>query len=131
MSKDSQRWAAAGLGFAAAVVWTTVGAEAALTCLLAAGLFVGATIAREGGLLGRIGGAAVETRRKLQAIVPPQAPPRSARPKAKQQQQQQPQRRPQPSPPQRKPQPAAAPPRPYDHDEPSGEHVYEVANYGW
>jgi hypothetical protein len=129
MSKDTQRWAAAGLGFAAAVVWTTVGAGAALTCLLAAGLFVGATIAREGGLLGRIGGAAVETRRKLKAIVPPQAPPRSARPKATQKQQ--PQRRPEATPPQRKPEPTPAPPRPYDHDEPSGEHVYEVANYGW
>jgi hypothetical protein len=130
MSKDTQRWAAAGLGFAAAVVLTTVGAEAALTCLLAAGLFAGATIAREGGLLGRIGGAAGETRRRLQGAVPPQAPPRSARPKSKAQ----PQRRPQPAPPQRKPAPASAPApvtRPYDHDEGSGEHVYEVANYGW
>jgi hypothetical protein len=128
MSKETQRWAAAGLGFAAAVVWTTVGAEAALTCLLGAGLFVGATIVREGGLLGRLSGAAGETRRRIQAAVPPQAPPRAARPKAKQQ----PQRRPQPAPPQRKPKPEPAPVvRPFDHDEQSGEHVYEVANYGW
>lgn len=126
MSKDTQRWAAAGLGFAAAVVWTTVGTQAALTCLLAAGLFAGATIAREGGLLGRIGGAARETRRRVQAAVPPQAPRRAARTKAKQQ----PQRRPQPAAPQRKPEPAPVV-RPYDHDEPSGEHVYEVATYGW
>jgi len=128
MSKDTQRWAAAGLGFAAAVVWTTIGAGAALTCLLAAGLFAGATIVREGGLVGRIGSAAGETRRRLQAAVPPQAPPRSARPKSKAQ----PQRRPQPAPPERKPEPTPAPvTRPYDHDEVSGEHVYEVANYGW
>ena len=49
MSKETQRWAAAALGFAAAVMWTTVGAQAALTCLLAAGLCAGAAIARESG----------------------------------------------------------------------------------
>jgi hypothetical protein len=123
MSKESQRWAAAALGFAAAVMWTTVGIEAALTCLLAAGLCVGATIAREGGLVGRLTGAAAETRRRVQAAIPAPAP-RTAQPKAR--------RTPEPAPPRRKPTPSPAPvARPYDRDVPSGEHVYEVANYGW
>jgi len=124
MTKDTQKWAAASLGFAAAVIWTTVGATAALTCLLAAGLCAGVVIAREGGLVGRLTGAASETRRKLQAAVPA---PRQPAPKPA------PRRRAQATPPpRRKPAPTPAPAiRPYDHDEPSGEHVYEVANYGW
>lgn len=123
MSKETQRWAAAALGFAAAVMWTTVGAQAALTCLVAAGLCAGAAIAREGGLAGRLTGAAAETRRRLRAAVP--APTRPAAPPA-------PRRRAEAAPPRRKPAPSPKPAiRPYDHDEPSGEHVYEVANYGW
>jgi hypothetical protein len=125
MSKETQRWAAAALGFAAAVMWTTVGIEAALTCLLAAGLCAGAAIAREGGLVGRVTGAAAETRRRVQAAIP--APvPRASQPKAR--------RTAPPAPPRRKPTPSASPApvaRPYDRDVPSGEHVYEVANYGW
>jgi len=95
MSKDTRRWSAAALGFAAAVIWTTVGAQAAVTCLLAAGLCAGVVIVREGGLVGKLTGA--------QATQP----------------------RPKPTP---EPAPVV---RPYDHDESSGEHVYEVANYGW
>jgi hypothetical protein len=129
MSNDTQKWAAAALGFAVAVVWATVGAQAALTSVLAAGLCAGIVLAREGGLVARLGGVATETRRRIQAAVPA-APSRPARPE--------PRRRPQPSPAQRRqapvPAPIAAPApavRPYNHDEPSGEHVYEVANYGW
>jgi hypothetical protein len=127
MSKETQRWAAAAVGFAAAVMWTTVGVQAALTCLLAAGLCAGAVIAREGGVVGRLTGAAAGTRRRLQAAVPAPRPP-AARPT--------PRRRAQAVPPARKPKPTTSPSpapaiRPYDHDEPSGEHVYEVANYGW
>ncbi len=123
MSKETQRWAAAALGFAAAVMWTTVGVQAALACLLAAGLCAGAAIAREGGIVGRLTDAAAGTRRRLQAAVPAPARP-AARPAP---------RRAQAAPPRQKPAPAPPKPiiRPYDHDEPSGEHVYEVANYGW
>jgi len=124
MSKDTRRWTAAALGFAAAVIWTTVGAQAALTCLLAAGLCAGVVIVREGGLVGKLTGAAVETGKRLQAAVPAQkrpAPRSASRSRAQA-----------PAPPRPKPTPKAAPViRPYDHDEPSGEHVYEVANYGW
>jgi hypothetical protein len=129
MSNDTQKWAAAALGFAVAVVWATVGAQAALTSVLAAGLCAGIVLAREGGLMARLGGVATETRRRIQAAVP--APPRPARTE--------PRRRPQPAPVQRRQAPAPAPTpaapapvvRPYNHDEPSSEHVYEVANYGW
>ncbi len=128
MSNDTQKWAAAALGFAVAVVWATVGAQAALTSVLAAGLCAGIVLAREGGLVARLGGIATETRRRVQAAVP--APSRPTRPE--------PRRRPQPAPAQRRqasePAPVATPApviRPYNHDEPSGEHVYEVANYGW
>ena len=130
MTKETQRWAAAALGFAAAVMWTTVGAGAALTCLVAAGRCAGAAFAREGGLgatLGAyIGDAAAGTRRLAKAAVPAPPPARAARQQSK--------RRPQPQPErdQRRPAPAPAPVLPpYDHDVPSGEHVYEVANYGW
>ena len=122
MSKEIQRWAAAALGFAAAAMWTTVGVQAALTCLLAAGLCAGAAIAHEGGLVGRLTDVAAGTRRRLQAAVP--APTRPAARRAP--------RRDQAATPRRKPAPSPKPTiRPYDHDEPSGEHVYEVANYGW
>jgi hypothetical protein len=131
MSNDTQKWAAAALGFAVAVVWATVGAQAALTSVLAAGLCAGIVLAREGGLVARLGSVATETRRRIQAAVPA-APSRPARPE--------PRRRPQPGPAERRQEPAPAPSpvattssavRPYNHDEPSGEHVYEVANYGW
>ncbi len=123
MSKESQKWAAAALGFAAAVMWTTVGFEAALTCLLAAGLCVGAMIAREGGLVGRLTGAAAETRRRVQAAIPAPAP-RTVQAKAR--------RTPEPAPPRPKATPSPSPVAPpYDRDVASGEHVYEVANYGW
>ena len=131
MSNDSQKWAAAALGFAVAVVWATVGAQAALTSVLAAGLCAGIVLAREGGLAARLGGVATEARRRIQAAVPAPSLPTRAEPR----------RRPQPPPAQRRqapaptPAPAAPAPapvvRPYNHDEPSSEHVYEVANYGW
>lgn len=128
MSREAQRWAAAGLGFAAAVMWTTVGAGAALTCLLAAGLCAGAVVAREGGLVGRVGGVVSRSKRWVAAAVPAPAsrPERRRKP--------QPAARPTPAPTatERTPEPQPAPVvRPYDHDVPSGEHVYEVANYGW
>ena len=124
MSKDTRRWSAAALGVAAAVIWTTVGAQAALTCLLVAGLCAGVVIVREGGLVGKLTSAAVETGRRVQAAVPAQNRP-APKPAA-------PRRRAQATPPRPKPTPEPAPViRPYDHDEPSGEHVYEVANYGW
>ena len=124
MSKDTQRWLGAGLGFATAVVWTTVGAQAALTCLLAAACCAAALIAREAGTLTRTAKLAGDTRRRLQAAIPAQAParpaPRRRRPKAEA-----PRRKPAQS------RPAKPATRLYDHDEPSGEHVYEVATYGW
>jgi hypothetical protein len=127
MTKETQRWAAAALGFAAAVMWTTVGAGAALTCLLAAGLCAGAAFVRESGSLGvRLIGAVAGAKRLAQAAVPTPPPARAPR--------QQPRRRPKPQPEreQRRPEPEPAPLLPpYDHDVPSGEHVYEVANYGW
>jgi len=96
--------------------------------MLAAGLGAGIVLAREGGLVARLGGIAMETRRRVQAAVP--APSRPTRPE--------PRRRSQPEPAQRREAPVPAPvatpapvARPYNHDEPSGEHVYEVANYGW
>lgn len=125
MSRDTQRWLGAGLGFATAVVWTTVGAQAALTCLLAAACCAAALLAREAGTLTRAAKVAGDTRRRVQAAIPAQAPARSA-----------PRRRPKAEAPRRKPaQSRAAKPKPaprlYDHDEPSSEHVYEVATYGW
>jgi len=94
-----------------------------VTCLLAAGLCAGVVIVREGGLVGKLTGAAVETGRRLQAAVPAQKRPA---PKPA------PRRRAQATQPRPKPTPEPAPVvRPYDHDESSGEHVYEVANYGW
>src|SRR5689334_4574845 len=106
MSKETQRWAAAALGFAAAVMWTTVGAGAALTCLLAAGLCAGAAFAREGGvgerLAGAVAGTVAGTKRLARAAVPTPPPPRASR--------QQPKRRPQPQPRREpKPEPAAVP----------------------
>jgi hypothetical protein len=127
MSKDTRRWTAAALGFAAAVIWTTVGAQAALTCLLAAGLCAGVVIVREGGLVGRLAGAAVATGRRLQAAVPEQKRP-APKPKPEPASRRRAQA---PAPPRPKPTQPAPVIRPYDHDEPSGEHVYEVANYGW
>jgi hypothetical protein len=128
MAKDTQRWLVAGSGFAAAVVWTTVGAQAALTCLLAAAVCVAVAIAREGGTVKKAVKLAVGTRRRLQAAIPAQAPPARSAPR----------RRPKAEARRRKPvqtRPSAPAPepklRPYDHDEPSGEHVYEVATYGW
>jgi hypothetical protein len=128
MSNDTQKWSAAALGFAVAVVWATVGAQAALMSVLAAGLGAGIVLAREGGLLARVGGIATETRRRVQAAVPAPSRPTRAEPR----------RRPQPAPAQRRQAPVQGPVatpapvvRPYNHDEPSGEHVYEVANYGW
>jgi hypothetical protein len=126
MSRETQRWAAAAFGFAAAVMWTTVGAGAALTCLIGAGLCAGAAIAREGGLgLGdRLNGVVAGTKRLAQAAVPTPPPARATR--------QEQRRRAEPQREQHRPAPTPAPlPRPYDHDVPSGEHVYEVANYGW
>ncbi|HEU0318453.1 MAG TPA: hypothetical protein VFR49_14045 [Solirubrobacteraceae bacterium] len=109
-------------------MWTTVGAGAALTCLVAAGLCAGVTFAREGGLGERLSGAVTGTvagtKRLAQAAVP--TPPERAT-------KQQSRRRPQPQPRrEQQPQPAPAPVLPpFDHDAPSSEHVYEVANYGW
>ncbi len=125
MSKDTQRWLGAGFGFATAVVWTSAGAQAALTCLLAAGFCAAALVAREGRVVPRAIKLAGGARRRLQAAIPAQAPP-AARTV--------PRRRPKPEAPPRRPakaRPTAPAKRPYDHDEPSSEHVYEVATYGW
>jgi hypothetical protein len=136
MSNDTQKWAAAAFGFAVAVVWATVGAQAALTSVLGAGLCAGIVLAREGGLVARLGGVATETRRRIQAAVPAPSRPARAEPRRRpqsapaQQRQAPAQQRQAPAP---TPAPAAPAPvvRPYNHDETSSEHVYEVANYGW
>jgi hypothetical protein len=116
MSKEARRWIAGAFGFAAAVIGTTVGAQSALICLLGAALCAGIVIARERGAIGRLTAAANGIQKKLE--VHAQTTRRAT------------------SPPARRPRPQTTPraaqvTRPYDRDEASGEHVYEVASYGW
>jgi hypothetical protein len=117
MSKEARRWVAGAFGFAAAVIGTTVGAQAALICLLGSALCAGIVIARELGAVRRLTTAAGGIQKKLEAHA--QATRRSS------------------STPSRRPRAqttrsrAAQVTRPYDRDEASGEHVYEVASYGW
>jgi outer membrane biosynthesis protein TonB len=158
MSRETEKWLGAAFGFGAGIVWVAAGAGAALVCVVGAGLCAGAVIAREAGLIGLIAAAATGVRKRIEARIPAQRPPRTigrkqATPKP-------PQKAAQPKPPQPKTaepkaaqpktaQPKAPPkattqptsrteapapvvkPKPYDHDEQSGEHVYEVATYGW
>lgn len=116
MSKEAQRWVAGAFGFALAVIGTTQGAEAALFCLLGAVCCAGIVVAREQGAVRRATTLANRARKKLEAHA--QAARRPAEPA----------RRPRPTSPRPK---AAQVTRPYNHDEQSGEHVYEVATYGW
>jgi hypothetical protein len=118
MSKEVRRWAAGSFGFAVAAIGTTVGAQAALICLLGAALCTGILIVRERSLIGRLTTVAGGVQQKLESRA--QAP-RRTKPAA-------PPRRPRPQPSRPK---QAHVPRPYDRDEPSSEHVYEVATYGW
>lgn len=117
MSKEAQRWTAGAFGFAVAVIGTTVGVEAALICLLGAACCAGIVIARERGLVGRAATVAGTVQKKLEAHA---AAARRPAPAAS--------RRPRPQSTRPK---AARVTRPYDRDEQSGEHVYEVATYGW
>jgi hypothetical protein len=117
MSKEARRWIAGAFGFAAAVIGTTVGAQSALICVLGAALCAGIVIARERGAVGRLTAAAGGVQKRLEAHA--QATRRAT------------------STPARRPRPQTTRPRaaqvtrPYDRDEASGEHVYEVASYGW
>jgi hypothetical protein len=94
--------------------------------------------AREAGLVGWVSASATGVRKQVTARIPAERPARKLerpRPKAK----------PEPKPsttattkakasrPVEEPEPKAPEPalKPYDHDEPSSEHVYEVATYGW
>jgi hypothetical protein len=154
MSKETERWLGAALGFGAGIVWVAAGPGAAFLCLLGAGLCAGAVIAREAGLVGFVAATATGLRKQVEARIPAQRPARTigrkqatpqpkakeAQPKAKETQpkatqatqtakREQPKRRaetplPEPAAP-------AKPKKPYDHDEQSSEHVYEVATYGW
>lgn len=117
MSKEARRWVAGAFGFAAAVIGTTVGTQAALICLLGSAICAGIVVARERGAVARLTAAAGGIQKKLEAHVratrrPASAPSKRSRPQAT---------RPR----------AAQMTRPYDRDEASGEHVYEVASYGW
>jgi hypothetical protein len=119
MSKEARRWIAGAFGFAAAVIGTTVGLQAALICLLGSALCAGIVIARERGAVGRLTAAAGGIQKKLEAHAQATRRPAST-----------PSRRPRQKPQTSRPR-AAQVTRPYDHDEASGEHVFEVASYGW
>lgn len=168
MSKETEKWLGAALGFGAGIVWVAAGPGAALLCLLGAGLCAGAVIAREAGFVGFVAATATGVRKQVEARIPAQRPPRTigrkqatpqpkaketqpkaretqprakeTQPKAKETQPKATQARQTASPEQPKrrtdtpiPEPAASekPQKPYDHDEQSSEHVYEVATYGW
>lgn len=153
MSKDTEKWLGAALGFGAGIVWVAAGAGAALVCMLGAALCAGAVIAREAGLVGWVAATATGVRKRVEARIPAERPARTigrkqaapnskatqpkttqpkaaqAKPTARPEPTAQPKRRPEA--PVEAPLPAAKPKKPYDHDEPSSEHVYEVATYGW
>ncbi len=156
MSRETEKWLGAAFGFGAGIVWVAAGAGAALVCVVGAGLCAGAVIAREAGLVGFVAAAATGVRKRVEARIPAQRPPRTigrkqaapkpqqkaaqpkpAQPKAAQPKAAQPKAAQPKAPPKATTQPtsrteAPAPVvKPYDHDEQSGEHVYEVATYGW
>jgi hypothetical protein len=144
MSRETEKWLGAALGFGAGIVWVAAGAGAALVCLLGAGLCAGAVIAREAGLVGFVAATATGFRKRIEARIPAQRPPRTigrkqAAPQPKVEAQPTPKPKPKPRPKAEQPERRAETPpprvekpkRPYDHDEPSSEHVYEVATYGW
>jgi hypothetical protein len=118
MSKEAQRWTAGAFGLALAVIGITVGAEDALLCLLGAALAAGIVVARERGVIGRISTVASGVQKKIESHAQPTRRTKEPTPK----------RRPRPQ--SQRPK-AAQVIRPYDRDEPSSEHVYEVATYGW
>ena len=127
MSKQVERWLGAAFGFGAGIVWVAAGAGAALLCVLGAALCAGIVTAREADVAGWLGATATGLRKQVAARVPAQRPARTLT-------------RPSPRPKAPKatkatktaePQAPAPAPKPYDHDEPSSEHVYEVATYGW
>jgi len=130
MSKQVNGWLGAALGFGAGIVWTTVGAEAALLCVLGAILCAVAVTSRQAGLVGWVAATATGVRKQVAARIPAERPARKIerpKPKAKARAEAPKVSRPV-EPKAQAPEPA---PRPYDHDEPSSEHVYEVATYGW
>jgi hypothetical protein len=158
MSRETEKWLGAALGFGAGIVWVAAGAGAALVCMLGAGLCAGAVIAREAGLVGWVAATATGVRKRIEARIPAERPPRTigrkqttAQPKAKPAQPKAAAAQPkaaavqpkatqpkQPVQPKRRvetpveaPVEAENPKKPYDHDEQSSEHVYEVATYGW
>ncbi len=154
MSRETEKWLGAAFGFGAGIVWVAAGAGAALVCVVGAGLFAGAVIAREAGLVGFIAATASGVRKRVEARIPAQRPPRTmgrkqptpkpepkatqpktaqpktAQPKPAQPKAAQPKATTQPTRRTEEPAPVVEP-KPYDHDEQSGEHVYEVATYGW
>ena len=137
MSKQVNGWLGAALGFGAGIVWTTAGAEAALLCVLGAILCAVAVTSREAGLVGWLAATATGVRKQVAARIPAERPARKIerpKPKAKAKAQAAHAEAPKVSRPVEPKAEAPAPecaPRPYDHDEPSSEHVYEVATYGW
>src|SRR5689334_14196510 len=87
MSKEARRWVAGAFGFAAAVIGTTVGVQAALICMLGSALCAGIVIARERGAVGRLTAAAGGLQKRLEAHAratrrPASAPSRRPRPQA-------------------------------------------------
>jgi hypothetical protein len=152
MSRETEKWLGAAFGFGAGIVWVAAGAGAALVCVVGAGLCAGAVIAREAGFVGWVAATATGVRKRVEARIPAQRPPRTIgrkqAPKPKTTA-----TAPEAAPPKAAPPEAAGPrpersattqpkrraeapapvvkPKPYDHDEQSGEHVYEVATYGW
>ena len=153
MSRETEKWLGAAFGFGAGIVWVAAGAGAALVCVVGAGLCAGAVIAREAGLVGFVAAAATGVRKRVEARIPAQRPPRTigrkqaapkpateaaqpkpAQPKTAQPKAAQPKAQPKATTQPTRRTEAPAPvvkPKPYDHDEQSGEHVYEVATYGW
>jgi len=130
MSKQVNGWLGAALGFGAGIVWTTAGAEAALLCVLGAILCAVAVTSRQAGLVGWVAATATGVRKQVAARIPAERPARKIeRPKPKPKTRAEAPKVSRPVEPKAQaPEPA---PKPYDHDEPSSEHVYEVATYGW
>jgi len=130
MSKQVNGWLGAALGFGAGIVWTTAGAEAALLCVLGAILCAVAVTSRQAGLVGWVAATATGIRKQVAARIPAERPARKIeRPKPKAKARAEAPKVSHPVEPKAQtPEPA---PKPYDHDEPSSEHVYEVATYGW
>ena len=77
MSRETEKWLGAAFGFGAGIVWVAAGAGAALVCVVGAGLCAGAVIAREAGLVGFVAAAATGVRKRVEARIPAQRPPRT------------------------------------------------------